>query len=574
MITIHEYDVVVIGAGLAGERAAIIAKEQGANVAILSLVVPRQSHSNAAQGGVQCSLDNMGEKSKGDNWELHFYDTVRGSDWGADQDVVERLVKNAPWIIRQMEYWGTPFSRTEEGKIAQRNFGGTSVWRTAFVADITGHSLLYTCDMKVIDQKIPVYSRYQAVSLIVNDGKCVGVMAMNLLTGELEAFYTPATIIATGGYGRIYRESTNAIINRGDGLILALDTGLCPLGNMEAVQFHPTGLYPSWVLVTEGARGDGGILRNKDGKEFMWDYAPKAGNLASRDVVSRSIMKEIRAGRGFEGGYVHLDLTHLGAEMIHNRLRDIADICKYFAAIDITKEPIPIRPCQHYSMGGIKTDIDTRVPTLPGLYACGEVACWDTHGFNRLGGNSMLETLVAGYFSGKTAADDVAARSHLDPTSDRAAIKEEYGKQMSRIQRLLDSTNGVIVGEVLKELQDAMTDKVGIFRNETDLQQAVDTLMRLKEKSQTILLRYKKVGKNLELENALRVQGMVEIGLIIAYGALIRQESRGSHSREDYPKRDDENWLKRTLAYRTDGLPKLEYESVKITTLPPGSRGY
>ncbi|MBN2054881.1 FAD-binding protein [bacterium] len=571
---IHEYDVVVIGAGLAGERAAIAAYEGGARSAIISLVPPRQSHSNAAQGGVQASLDNMGEKSKGDNWELHFYDTVRGSDWGADQDVVEKMVKAAPWIIRQMEYWGTPFSRTEEGRIKQRNFGGTSVWRTAFVADISGHSLLYSLDMKICEYKIPVFARYQALGLAINDGRCVGCICMNLKTGELEAFYTPATVLATGGYGRIFRESTNAIINRGDGLTLAMDTGLAPLGNMEAVQFHPTGLYPSWILVTEGARGDGGVIRNKDGKEFMWDYAPKAGNLASRDVVSRSIMKEIRAGRGFEGGYVHLDLTHLGAEKIRRQLRDIMDICYYFANIDVTKEPIPIRPVQHYSMGGVKTDIDTRVPTLPGLYAAGEAACWDTHGFNRLGGNSMLETLVAGYYSGKTAAEDANSNLTMDPTSDRAALLAESDKQKAHIQKLLDSKDGYTCRELLAVIQDTLTDKVGIFRNGDDLQAAVNILLELKEKAAKVHLRYKKVGLNLELENTLRLPGMIEVALCIAYGALQRTESRGSHSREDFTKRDDENWLNRTLAWKTDGLPRLEYEEVKITTMPPGSRGY
>ena len=573
---IREYDVVVVGAGLAGERAAIEAKLNGANVAIISLVPPRQSHSNAAQGGVQCSLDNMGEYSKGDNWELHFYDTVKGSDWGANQDCVERFTKNANWIVRQMEYWGTPFSRTEEGKIAQRNFGGTSVWRTAFVADITGHSLLYTADTVVMKLDIDVYYREQVLSLIMNDDRCVGVVSMDLITGELIAYYAKSTIIATGGYGRLFRESTNAIINRGDGMSIALMTGKIPLANMEAVQFHPTGLYPTWILITEGARGDGGILKNKNGERFMKKYAPNKLELASRDVVSRAIMTEIREGRGFEGpygGYVHLDLTHLGKERIYTRLRDIADISRYFADVDVTKEPIPIRPVQHYSMGGIKTNIDLEVYNVKGLYACGEACCWDIHGFNRLGGNSLLETLVSGYFAGKNAAKFA---SDLVPNynSDRASIQDELEKQKERIQKLMESKDGKSFNYFISNIQNTLTDKVGIFRNAKDLQEAVDELMKLKEQLNNLHLRYKQLGTNRELELALRVEGMVEVALTIAYSALKRTESRGAHYREDFPKRDDENWLNRTLAYKTDDLPRLEYEDVVITTLPPAERKY
>lgn len=573
---LREYDVVVVGAGLAGERAAIEAKLNGANVAIISLVPPRQSHTNAAQGGVQCSLDNMGEHSKGDNWELHFYDTVKGSDWGANQDCVERFTKNANWIVRQMEYWGAPFSRTEEGKIAQRNFGGTSVWRAAFIADITGHSLLYTADTVVIKLGIDVYYREQVLSLIMNGDRCVGVVSMDLRTGELIAYHAKSTIFATGGYGRLFRESTNAIINRGDGMSIAFMTGKIPLANMEAVQFHPTGLYPTWILITEGARGDGGILRNKNGERFMKKYAPNKLELASRDVVSRAIMTEIREGRGFEGpygGYVHLDLTHLGKEKIYTRLRDIADISKYFADVDVTKEPIPVRSVQHYSMGGIRTNIDLEVYNVKGLYACGEVACWDVHGFNRLGGNSLLDTLVSGYFAGKNAAK-YASETVPNYNSDRAAIQDEMEKQNSRIQKLLETRDGKHFNYFIANIQNTLTDKVGIFRNGKELQEAVDELMKLKEQLNNLHLRYKQLGTNRELELALRVEGMVEVALTIAYSALKRTESRGAHYREDFPKRDDENWLNRTLAYKTDDLPRLEYEDVVITTLPPAERKY
>jgi fumarate reductase flavoprotein subunit len=572
-MNIREYDVLVIGAGLAGERAAIEAHQRGARTALLSLVPPRQSHSNAAQGGIQASLDNMGEYSKGDNWELHFYDTVKGSDWGADQNVVERMVKRAPFIVRQMEHWGAPFSRTPEGKIKQRNFGGTSVWRCAYCADITGHSLLYATDMKVYEEKIDVFYRHQALSLIVNSkDRCVGAVVMDLRTGELVVFYAKATVIATGGYGRLFRESTNAVINRGDGMSLAFDTGKVPLGNMEAVQFHPTGLYPSWILITEGARGDGGYLRNSKGERFMEKYAPQKKELASRDVVSRSIYTEILEGRGFEGGYVHLDLTHLGAEKIYRQLRDIADICKYFADLDVTKEPIPIRPVQHYSMGGIRVNIDCEAYHVRGLLAAGEAACWDTHGFNRLGGNSVLETLVAGYFAGQSAAAQTA--DEMDYARDRAAMIEALEAQQARIAKLMESKEGPSHRDITSKIQDTLTDQVGIFRNGEDLQKAVDTLLELKHQARRLHLQYKKVGKNMELEMCLRVPGMVDVALAIAYGALKRTESRGAHTRVDFPKRDDENWLNRTLAYRTDELPRLEYEDVVITTLPPAERKY
>jgi len=570
---IREYDVVVIGAGLAGERAAIEAHQLGARTAIISLVPPRQSHSNAAQGGVQASLANMGEKSKGDDWKLHFFDTVKGSDWGADQDCVERLVQQAPFIVRQMEHWGTPFSRTEEGKIKQRDFGGTSVWRTAYVADITGHSLLYALDQKVFEERIDIFYRCQAISLIMNSrDRCIGSVIMDLRTGELVVFYAKATILATGGYGRLYRESTNAIINRGDGMALAYQTGKVPLGNMEAVQFHPTGLWPSWILITEGARGDGGHLKNAQGERFMSKYAPTKLELASRDVTSRSIYREILEGRGFEGGYVHLDLVHLGKEKIYRQLRDIADICHYFADIDVTKEPIPIRPVQHYSMGGVRTDIDLQAKGARGLLAAGETACWDVHGFNRLGGNSMLETLVAGYFAGQTAAR--LSADGMEYGVDRPAINDEIAKQEARIAKLMDSTGGIAFPDVAAKIQNTLTDKVGIFRNGTDLQTGVQDLLELKEQTRRLHLRFKHRGTNMELELCLRAEGMVDVALSIAYGALQRTESRGAHTREDFPKRDDANWLNRTLAYQTDGLPRLEYESIVITTLPPGERKY
>jgi fumarate reductase flavoprotein subunit len=574
---IFDYDVVVIGAGLAGERAAVAAQKEGAKVAIVSLVQPRQSHSNAAQGGIQVSLDNMGENSKGDDWKLHFDDTVRGSDWGADQDVVERVTKLAPRAVREMEYFGCPFNRTEEGKIEQRNFGGTTVWRAAFAADFTGHALLYAIDQEVMRAGIEVFWRMQVLALVVNDKRVIGCVAMDNRTGELLAFTARSIILATGGAGRLYSETTNAMICRGDGHFLAYNTGLVPLGNMEAIQFHPTGLYPIWILLTEGCRGDGGVLRNKDGHEFMWDYAAKKGNLASRDVVSRSMMSEIRAGRGVDGPfgpYLWLDLTHLGREKIHSRLRDVYDICKDFTGIDVVTQMAPVRPVQHYTMGGVRTDIDCRAKGVEGLYAAGECGCWDMHGFNRLGGNSLLETISAGYFAGTTAAKE--SRGRAGASGDLQAVHEAIKREDERTNRLIASDPVESAPALHNEMSVLMTEKVGIFRTGDLLKQAVDGLLKLRERADKIGLKHKVRGRSLELELALRMPYMIELGLCIAQGALARTESRGAHYREDFSCRDDVNWLNRTLAYRQEGnpLPRLEYEGVVITHLPPGDRGY
>ncbi len=574
---ILKYDVVVIGAGLAGERAAVEAHRNGCSVAILSLVQPRQSHSNAAQGGVQCSLDNMGEHSAGDDWKLHFDDTIRGSDWGADQDVVERVTSAAPRLIRELEYWGCPFNRTEEGKIAQRNFGGTSVWRAAFAADFTGHALLYAIDQEVMRHEIKIFWRVQVISLILNGAKVIGCIALDLRSGDLVAFHAKSTIIASGGTGKLFSESTNAINCRGDGQSLAYNTGRIPLGNMEAIQFHPTGMYPVWILLTEGCRGDGGVLRNAQHHEFMWDYAAKMGNLASRDVVSRAMMSEIRAGRGVEGPFgphVWLDLTHLGAEKIKTRLRDVHDIARDFAGIDVITEMAPVKPVQHYTMGGIRTDIDCRVRGVEGLYASGECACWDMHGFNRLGGNSLLETIAAGFYSGTTASTEAGGRSASE--TDQKAIQDEYNIQVERIDTLIATDPKETSFALHDEMALLMTEQVGIFRTGELLKDAVNRLLDIRERSNNLGLSCKSCGRSLELEMALRIHGMIDLALIISEGALARKESRGAHYREDFPNRDDEHWLKRTLAHKRNGeyLPRLEYEDVVITHLPPGDRGY
>ncbi|MFY0543863.1 fumarate reductase flavoprotein subunit [Brevibacillus sp. H7] len=586
-------DVIIVGAGLAGERAAIEAASQGLNVIILSLVPPRRSHSSAAQGGMQASLGNSA-RGKGDNPDVHFADTVKGSDWGCDQDVARLFAETAPIAVRQMAYWGVPWNRVvagkrmydgaeihedpeKEGLIAARNFGGTAKWRTCYTADGTGHTLLYTMDSVVIKLGITVHDRTEVLSLIHDGTRCSGVVARCLRTGNLRVYTAKTTVIATGGYGRLYGASTNAIINEGSGMFVALETGLVPLGNMEAVQFHPTGIVPSWILITEGARGDGGYLLDKDLHRFMPDYEPNKKELASRDVVSRRIMQHIRKGHGVDspyGPHVWLDIRHLGEKHINTNLREIANICRNFRGIDPVHDLIPVRPTQHYSMGGIRTNIDGMAYGLEGLFALGEAACWDMHGFNRLGGNSLAETVVAGMIIGdKIARYTKEASFHVSS----ALIEEHVRFQEDRIQALIDCRNGLEnVYELRREMESILSENVGIFRSEKPLKKAVEHLHQLHQQSFHVGLRSGGQGADPELASALRITGMIRLAYCIAAGALARTESRGSHFREDFPKRDDENWLRRTLAYWPVGAnqPVLKYEPVKITELPPGDRGY
>lgn len=586
-------DVLVIGAGLAGERAAVEAASQGLNVIILSLVPPRRSHSSAAQGGMQASLANTA-MGKGDNADVHFMDTVKGSDWGCDQDVARLFAETAPVAVREMAHWGVPWTRVttdkrvydgkeihedpeKVGLIAARNFGGTAKWRTCYTADGTGHTLLYTMDSMVMKLGITVHDRVEALSLIHDEDRCYGAVVRCLRTGQLRVYTAKTTVIATGGYGRLYGASTNAIINEGSGMALALDTGRVPLGNMEAVQFHPTGIVPSWILITEGARGDGGYLLDKDLHRFMPDYEPAKKELASRDVVSRRIMQHIRAGHGVPspyGDHVWLDIRHLGAKHINTNLREIANICRNFRGIDPVTDLIPVRPTQHYSMGGIRTNIDGKAYGLDNLFALGEAACWDLHGFNRLGGNSLAETVVAGKIIGNQIA-----RFTREATLDvRTSLVEEHVRvQEDKVQRLQRGENGSEnVYELRNRMEHLLSHNVGIFRTEGPLQEAVSELHQLYERSLHIGLRGGGKGGDPEMASALRLPGMLKLAYCIAKGALARQESRGSHYREDFPKRDDEHWLTRTLAYWPTGSnqPALEYEPVKITESPPGDRGY
>jgi len=589
-------DVLVIGAGLAGERTAIEVASRGLRVIILSLVPPRRSHSTAAQGGMQAALGNM-LMGQGDSPDVHFQDTVRGADWGCEQDVARLFVNLAPIAVRQMSYWGVPWSRVEqgprkladgrvieeakekEGLIAARNFGGTKKWRACFASDGTGHALMYTMDDVALRLGIEVHDRLEAVSLIHDGQRCHGAVVLDLRTGGLRSYLARATVVATGGFGRIYGQSTNAIINEGTGMSIAQDTGVVPLANMEAVQFHPTGVVPGEILVSEACRGDGGYLLDKDEHRFMPDYEPEKKELASRDVVSRRMIMHIRKGKGVESAYgphLWLDIRHLGKKHIDINLREVATICRDFLGVDPVKQLIPIRPTQHYSMGGIRTDIGGRAYGLDGLYGVGEAACWDLHGFNRLGGNSVAETIVMGMVVGTQIAQDSQSLNGYPIRGSTQAMEQEARARVEERIKKLASGGREYVYELRSRMSEILMQEVGIFRNEKDLAWAVGQLGELHHRAKSLGLRSNRHGANPELAMALRLPGMIRLAMTVAYGALQRTESRGSHYREDYPQRDDVNWLKRTLAMWPPGaeLPQLTYEPVRITEMPPGDRGY
>ncbi|SQD78170.1 fumarate reductase flavoprotein subunit [Moritella yayanosii] len=594
-------DCLVVGAGLAGLRVAIAAKEQGLDTVVLSLIPAKRSHSAAAQGGMQASLANT-VKGLGDDEDIHFSDTVKGSDWGCDQVVARMFTHCAPKAVREMNNWGVPWSRITKGPrqvimnaekvtieeaeeahglINARDFGGTKKWRTCYTADGTGHSLLYAMDNKAIEMNIPVHERIEALALIHDGKRCHGVVARCLVTGELRAYIGKATTVATGGYGRIYAVSTNAIICEGIGQALALDTGVATLGNMEAVQFHPTAIVPVGILTTEGCRGDGGLLRDKDGHRFMPDYEPEKKELASRDVVSRRMTEHMRKGKGVDsqyGPHLWLDITLLGRKHIETNLREVKEICENFLGIDPVTDWIPVRPTQHYSMGGIRTNERGESPQLKGLFSVGEAACWDMHGFNRLGGNSIAETVVAGMIVGKYVADFCHQNSlYLDT----ALIEKSVNALQTEIDGLLygEKENAENVFKLTSEMQRIMMSYVGIFRNGKELDKAVNELKALLVRSKNIVVKCKKRHSNPELVAALRVTRMLRVALTVACGAAARTESRGAHAREDFPQRNDKDWLNRTLATWPDAdslEPELHYEDLDVMTmeLPPGYRGY
>ncbi len=591
-------DVLVIGGGLAGERCAIEAANAGHEVLILSLVPPRRSHSCAAQGGMQASLGNC-VKAEGDNPTMHFLDTVRGSDWGADQEVARIFAEEAPRAVRELAYFGVPWTRVRGGKnsyfikgerveieespendglIMHRDFGGTAKWRACYAAAGTGHAALYAVDSEVVRLGITVRDRAEVVELIHDGGRCHGAVARCLRTGIHFSVLAKATVIATGGHGRIFGQyTTNATINEGMGAAIALNTGIVPLGNMEAVQFHPTALAPSGILITEGCRGDGGYLLDRHMQRFMLDAEPEKQELASRDVVSRHMAQQMRDGNGVEtpfGPHLWLDLRHLGAEHLQTKLREVFDICRDFVGIDPAQDLIPVRPTQHYSMGGVRVNKDGQAYNLNGLFAAGEAACWDMHGFNRLGGNSLAETIVAGRLVGQHAAE-FASEEGTDVPVTLAGETRRRAEQ--RASGWLDRTGpGPDVYSIRDAMAETMINRVGIFRNGDELSTAVEELRALLQDCDKAVLRSKVPGMNPELSFALRLKNMLRLAFVTAKGALARTESRGAHCRTDHPLRDDENWLNRTLVRWPDDAPEptFSYEPVGLIDLPPGHRGY
>ena len=591
-------DALVIGGGLAGLRVAIACRQRGLDTLVLSLVPAKRSHSAAAQGGMQASLGNAA-KGAGDSEMVHFIDTVRGSDWGCDQAVARLFTHVAPKAVREAAGWGVPWTRIRAGQrkvivnakeeileepaeahglINARDFGGTKKWRTCYTADGTGHTVLYAMDNEAIGLGIPVMERQEAIALIHDGSRCHGAVVRDLITGEVYAIMARTTTIATGGYGRLWAVSTNAIICEGTGQGIALETGIATLGNPEAVQFHPTAIVPVGILTTEGCRGDGGLLRDVDGHRFMPDYEPEKKELASRDVVSRRMTEHIRKGKGVPSAYglhLWLDITLLGRAHIEKNLREVQEICQYFLGIDPATDWIPVRPTQHYSMGGIRTDIRGESPTLKGLFSVGEAACWDLHGFNRLGGNSLAETVVAGMVVGEHVAD----ASLSAPGPDAALARAFAEREEAAISELLARSEGENVYTLRHAMEQVMMDKVGIFRHAETLQQAVNELEVLLQRSKCICVRDKRQHANPELVAALRLPRMLKVALCVATGALARTESRGAHAREDYPQRNDAEWLSRTLARWPDAAanrPELSYEPLDVMqmALPPGYRGY
>jgi len=600
---INYCDALVIGGGLAGLRAGVAAQKKGLNTVVLSLVPVKRSHSAAAQGGMQASLGNS-KMSDGDNEDLHFADTVKGSDWGCDQEVARMFVHTAPKAIRELAGWGVPWTRVREGSreaiinakkttitedgdraglIMSRDFGGTKKWRTCYTADATGHTMLFGVANEALKNKVDIRDRKEAVSLIHEDNRCYGAVVRDLITGELEAYVAKGTCIATGGYGRVFKQTTNAVICEGIGAAIALETGIAKLGNMEAVQFHPTPIVPSGILLTEGCRGDGGILRDVDGHRFMPDYEPEKKELASRDVVSRRMIEHIRNGKGVPspyGDHIWLDISILGREHIEKNLRDVQEICQIFNGIDPADEGkagwAPVLPMQHYSMGGIRTKPTGESQKLNGLFACGEAACWDMHGFNRLGGNSVSETVVAGMIIGNYFADYCLAN---DVTIGTATVQKFLDAQDKYLDEILAYEGTEDIFRIKNRMQNLMDQKVGIFRDGTGLAEAVDELEELLKKTKQINVKSKVRVGNPELEEAYRVPRMLKVALCVAKGGRERTESRGAHYREDFLKRDDANWLNRTLTSWPDAnqtTPTITYEELDIMTMemPPAFRGY
>jgi succinate dehydrogenase / fumarate reductase flavoprotein subunit len=573
---IFQHDIVIVGAGLAGLRAAVECVGQ-ANVAVVSKVLPTRSHSGAAQGGITAPLGNEEE----DHWEWHFYDTVKGGDYLGDQDAIEILVKDSPRAIYELEHMGVPFSRTAEGKIAQRNFGGHTrdygkkpVKRACYAADHTGRVVLDTLFDQCLRHQAKFYSEHYMLSLVMDKRRCVGVVTFDLATGELNLLQAKAVLLATGGCGKVYTTTSNGNATTGETFSLVYNLGI-PLEDMEFVQFHPTGLYPLGILVSEAARGEGGLLRNRLGERFMERYAPTVKDLAARDVVSRAILTEIREGRGIGGkDYVHLDLTHLGEQKIQEKLWEIASFIRIYTGIDPVYDPVSVAPTCHYMMGGIPTDVDGRAladeksSIVPGLYAAGECACVSVHGATRLGCNSLLDLLVFGRRSGLAMRDRIKDTEHPSPSKDALKSAEE------KIGRFLRGSGREKVDPLRKEMRSVMTDYGSVFRNEEGLKKGIEEIQDLKGRYKEIGVANKGKTFNYELMEAFELGHQLDLSEVILFSALHRRESRGAHYREDFPLRADRYFLKHTLVFQTPKGAEVRYKPVKITRFQPEARVY
>ncbi len=574
------HDVIVVGAGLAGLRAAIAVNQKNVKVAVLTKVHPIRSHSVSAQGGINAALGNN-PRGGFDSAEKHAFDTVKGSDYLADQQSVMKFTSTAPEIIYEMEHWGCPFSRTPEGKIAQRPFGGAGFPRTCYAADKTGHVLLHTLYEQAVKyeqaserQNFQVFEEWMVTRLVVEDGVCHGVIAMNFNTGAVEAFLADAVIFATGGSGRIYAPSTNAIINSGLGMAIPYWAGV-PLKDMEFIQFHPTTLLGSGILMTEGCRGEGGFLTNANGERFLSNYSDsaKAMEVAPRDIVARNMQREILEGRGVKNESINLDLRHLGAEKIMERLPGIRDIAMNFVGVDPIVTPIPVRPGQHYTMGGIDTNVDG-ASEIKGFFACGEAACVSVHGANRLGGNSLLETLVFGKFSGEAAADYVLSEGKpaVNPKAVESALEDEKQK-FKTMEGGSGKENAFTLNQELGEM---MVENAGIFRDEERLKSGWKTIKQLQRRFKETRVTYTGKRFNQDLMWHLEIEGNLDLAEAVVAGAFARKESRGSHFRLDHDTRDDEKFLQHTIARYDpqEGKPKLAYRPVELGLWEPKERKY